>query len=172
MWNAVEYFKSLNNRLKLTGGKFILCRSTGLGNLEELLDKWQKYQNFTVVDDSDDGATIRRGGGYFNRRSVIVYILKKYNFKSQQDREEKINEVRQIYSKFLSRIIRDSQDIQELAYLDKNRIPYHEVPGYFSVGTTGLYFVITIDEPIDLQFNNNDWDEQIVFDSTFDQTFS
>lgn len=171
MWNAVEYFKSLNSRLKLTRGKFIFCRSTGLGNLEELLNKWQKYSSFTVVDDSDDGLTIRRGGGFFNRRSVIVYILKKYNFKSQDDREVKLAEVRTIYSKFLSRLIRDSNDIQELTYLDKTRIPYHEVPGYFSVGTTGLYFIITIDEPTELTFKPEDWDEDIVFDPTFDQTF-
>lgn len=172
MWNAVEYFKSLNNRLKLTRGKYILCQSTGIGNLEQLLDKWQKYQNFTVVDDSDDGVTIRRGGGFFNRRSVVVYILKKYNYKSQEDRSEKLNEVREIYSKFLSRLIRDSNNIAELAYLDKSRIPYHDVPGYFSVGTTGLYFILTLDEPIDLGFMDNDWDDSILFDTTFDTTFS
>lgn len=172
MWNAVNYFKSLNNRLKLTWGKHILCRSTGLNHLEDLISKMTKYNNFTVVDDSDDGATIRGGGGYFNRRSVIVYILKKYDFRSQEDRETKLNECREIYRKFVSRLLKDSGELPELAYLNKVRIPYHEVPGYFVAGTTGLYFIVTIDEPVDLQFDPSDWDEQITFDPTFDQTFS
>jgi hypothetical protein len=172
MWNAVEYFKDLNTRLKLTRGKHVFCRSTGLAHLEDLLSRLQKYQNFTVVDDSDDGVTIRKGGGYFNRRSVIVYVLKKYNYKSQEDRQEKLNEVRVIYTLFISRLLRDSNIMPELAYLDKTRIPYHELPGYFVAGTTGLYFIITIDEPVNLQFDGDDWDEQIIFDPTFDETFS
>ena len=172
MWDAVEYFKNINTRLKLTRGKHAFCRSSGLANLEDLLNRLTKFQNFTVVDDSDDGVTVRKGGGYFNRRSVIVYILKKYNFKSQEDRSEKLNQVREIYSRFLTRLLRDSNTMDELAYLDKTRIPYHEVPGYFVAGTTGLYFIITIDEPVDLQYDNDDWDENIVFDPTFDETFS
>ncbi len=161
MWDAVEYFRSVNSRLKLTRDKYEFCRSTGLANLEELISGAQKHQNFTVVDDSDDGVTVRKGGGYFNRRSVIVYILTKYNFKSLEDRANKLNEVRKIHTRFLSRLIHDSNVMPELSYLDKSRIPYHEVPGYFIAGTTGLYFVITVDEPVDLQYDNEDWDEAL-----------
>ena len=159
MWDAVQYFTNLNSRLKLTRDKYVLCRATGLANLEDLINNSQKHQNFTVVDDSDDGVTIRRGGGYFNRRSVVVYILKKYKFKSQEDRAEKLTEVRQVYSRFLSRLLRDSNTLPELSYLDKTRIPYHEVPGFFAAGTAGLYFIITLDEPVDLQFVEEHWDE-------------
>ena len=160
MWNAVSYFEALNGKLKLTKGKYTFCRVTGLNNVEDVLANMTKTKAFLAVDDTDDGATIRRsGGGYFNRRAVVVYLLQKYDIKSQTDRETKVNECRSIYSKLLAKLIKDSTAVDDLQFLDKSRIPYHEFPGMFAAETCGLYFIITLDEPINLVYDATDWDE-------------
>lgn len=158
MWDAVTYFKTLMGKLKLTKSTFTFCRVTGLNYLEDVLSNYAAKKSFLAVDDTDDGVTIQIGGAYFNRRSVVVYILKKYDFKSQEDREQKTNEIRVIHKKLLTKLIKDSMIIQEMIYLDKTRIPYHEVPGMFAAGTTGLYFIITINEPVNLVFDESDWE--------------
>ena len=157
MWNAVPYFENISNKLKLTAGKYHFCRVTGLGYLEEILTNLKTKSSFLAVDDSDDGVTIRRGGGYFNRRSVVVYILKKYNFLRQDERETVLQETRAIREKITSRLIKDSNEVEEMYYLNKDRIPYHEVSGYFAAGTAGVYFIITIEEPVNLCYDASDW---------------
>ena len=172
MWNAVDYFKELAWHLNMTRAKYAFCRVTGLNNLEDILAKQTKYKAFIAVEDNQDGATIRRnGGGYFNRRSVVVYILKKFDTKSQISRETALNETRLIYQKMIAKLISDSSKLDDLVYLDKTRISFHEVPGMFAAETCGLYFLITLDEPISLISDENDFDSSIVFDPSFDQTF-
>ena len=169
MWNAVSYFENLNSILIATNGIHKFCRVSGLDLLEDVLNNYSKDVAFTAVDDSDDGVTIQRGGAFFNRRAVMVYILKKYDFKSMLDREAKLNECRAIYQSLLSKVIRDSAVIDELMFLDKTRFPYHELPGMFVAGTTGIYFMLTLEEPVNLVYNSICWVQS--FDKSFDKTF-
>ena len=158
MWNAVTYFATLASSLKLTKAKYKFCRVTGLNYLEDLLAGMNSSDAFFAVDDSDDGMTIRNGGGYFNRRAIVVYILKKYKFGDQSARETVLNETREIRRQLITRLLKDSGTVDGLTFLDKSRIPYHEVPGYFAAGTAGIYFIITIDEPTDLVYNGDEWE--------------
>lgn len=160
MWNAITYFQTLATKLKATKTNYCFCRVSGINNLEDVLANGQRYKAFFAVDDSDDGVTIQRGGGYFNRRAIVVYILKKYKITDMTDRENTMNECRSIYKSILSKLIKDCSDYSpfELSYLDKTRIPYHEVPGMFAVETTGLYFILTIEEPIELVYDATEWE--------------
>lgn len=158
MWNAVSYFETLAGSLKLTKGKYQFCRVSGINYLEDLLNAPKTNAAYFAVDDSDDGVTIRYGGGFFNRRAIVVYLLKKYKISNQLEREAALNETREIRIKLISRLLKDSSSVQELLFLDKTRIPYHEVPGYFASGTAGNYFIITIDEPLDITFDATDWE--------------
>ena len=157
MWNAVPYFENICNKLKLTAGKYHFCRVTGLGYLEDVLANMKTKNAFLAVDDSDDGMTIRKGGAYFNRRSITVFLLRKYKFQDQSDRETVLQEIRSIREKITSRMLKDSNEVEEMYYLNKDRIPYHEVSGYFAAGTTGVYFIITIEEPVNLCYDASDW---------------
>lgn len=156
MFNAVTYFKGLGDTLKLTKDTYHFCRVTGLNYLEDVLNNVNKTA-YLAVDDSDDGVTVKRGGGYFNRRAIVVYLLRKYKLQDQEDRETKLNETRAIRDKFQARIIQDSNETEGLLYLDKSRIPYKEIPGYFASGVCGCYFIITIEEPKELTIDANDW---------------
>ena len=158
MWNAVNYFETLNGKLKTTKNAYHFCRVSGINGLEEILANYMAKNAFLAVDDSDDGMTIRLGGGYFNRRSIVVYVLKKYKITDMSERETALSETRSIRNSLISKLLVDANNNTEgLNYLNKERIPYHEVPGYFAAGTTGIYFIITIDEPVNLAYNANDW---------------
>ena len=117
-----------------------------------------KHNAFLAVDDSDDGVTISRSSGYFNRRAVVVYVLKKYKMSDMHSRETALNECRKIHTSLITKLIKDSNEVPELHFLDKSRIPYHEMPGMFAAGTTGLYFIITIEEPVNLVYNAAEWE--------------
>jgi hypothetical protein len=158
MWNAVTYFENTNNSLKLTKGKYTFCRVTGLNYLEEILANSKASTAYLGVDDTDDGVTIQHGGAWFNRRAVVVYVLKKYKFGDEADREEKTNETRLIHKKLLAKLIKDSSSEDGLMFLDKTRFPYHEVPGMFASGTCGLYFIVTLNEPVALVYNADDYE--------------
>lgn len=158
MWNAIDYFETLKGKLKLTKTEYTFCRVTGLNYLEEILSNI-KASSYLGVDDTDDGATIQMGGGWVNRRSVVVYVLKKYKFGDNKDRQEKMNEIRVVHKKLLAKLIKDSGNIDDLMFLDKSRFPYHEVPGMFAAGTCGMWFVVTLNEPTELICDANDYDE-------------
>ncbi len=158
MWNAVAYFEDRQKKLKLTKN-YLFCRISGLNHLEGIVTAHQGHKDFFAVNDVDDGGVIIRiGAGYFIRRKIIVFILKKYDLKNQLDRETKLGETRIIRDKLQARLIKDSNDIPELYYLDKTKFPYKEVPGFFANGTCGFYFFVTIDEPTSLIHNPDDWE--------------
>ena len=157
MWNAVTYFENLNKKLKLTvDNKYKFSRVTGFEYLEDILDDL-KQQAYLAVDDTDDGVTVREGAGYFVKRVITVFILRRYKVGDQADRESKLAETRLIRNKFTARLIKDSNTNDDLMYLDKTRFPYKEVPGYFAAGTCGIYFFVTVKEPTDLCDVANDW---------------
>lgn len=158
MWNSVDYFEDKCKRLKLTKKTYEFCRVTGISQLEDVLALNQAKKNFFAVDDTDDGATIRKGGAYYKRRVVTVFLLKKYDVKNQAEREVRLDETRLIRDKLIAKLIKDSNDLPEMYFLDKTRFPYKEVPGFFAVGTCGIYFFVTIEEPVSLIDNADDWD--------------
>ena len=158
MWNAVSYFENLSAKLLVAKGTYKFCRVSGLNHLDDVLANMIKHNAFFAVDDSDDGVTISRGSGYFNRRAVVVYVLKKYKTTDMISRETALNECRKIHTSLLTKLIKDSNEVPELQFLDKSRIPYHELPGMLAAGTTGLYFILTIEEPVNLVYNAAEWE--------------
>ena len=157
MFNASDYFKNCNSKLKLcvdNGYKF--SRVSGIEYLEDILSDL-KQPAYLAVDDTDDGVTVREGAGYFVKRVITVFILRRYKLSDQVDRETKLAETRLIRNKLTAKLIKDSNTVDELMFLDKTRFPYKEVPGYFASGTCGIYFFVTIKEPTNLVHNSNDW---------------
>lgn len=159
MFNASEYFGNCNSKLKLcVDNKYKFSRVSGMEYLEDILDDL-KQQAYLAVDDTDDGVTVREGAGYFVKRVITVFILRRYKLSDQVDRETKLAETRLIRNKLTAKLIKDSNTMAELMFLDKTRFPYKEVPGYFASGTCGIYFFVTIKEPTDLVHKADDWYE-------------
>jgi hypothetical protein len=158
MWNAVEYFKNICNTLKLTvENNYAFARITGINYLEDVLSNIKKEKAFVAVDDTDDGMIVRKGGAYFKKRVVTVYVLRSYKIDDQQQRETRLAECRTIMAKMHARVIHDTLQLPEMHYVDKSRLPYKEVPGYFANGLCGLYFFVTIEEPVNLCYDATDY---------------
>ncbi len=158
MFNSITYFENCTGKLKLTKQyKFAAKKVSGIRNLEEIIED-RISENFTAVDDTDDGYTFQgAGGGWFKRRTVIVFILMRYDIKNMTDRENKLAICRQIMNRFQSKIIADAQELEELYFLEKSRMPHYEIDEYFANGCTGLYFMISFNEPTDLVYDPADW---------------
>ncbi|MDR2913431.1 MAG: hypothetical protein LBV74_01115 [Tannerella sp.] len=162
MFNSYDYFAEICAKNKLTvAGNYKFCRVTGLGNLEEVIQNFKREQAYFCIDDTNDGTTFQgAGGGYFERRMYIVYIMKKYPLNDMQAQHAALEECRRIYRSVCSKLVFDrSRLLNSQIYLNTDRIPYYEMEGYAISGVTGLYTMISIDEPVNLCYNANDWTE-------------
>jgi hypothetical protein len=69
---------------------------------------------------------------------------------------ETLDECRRIYRSVCTKLVKDRS---RLIYLLTDRIPYYEMEGYAISGVTGFYAMISVDEPVNLCYNANDWNE-------------
>jgi hypothetical protein len=69
-----------------------------------------------------------------------------------------MNLCRELFRQFHSRFIVDEHRLQsELTYMAVDEIRCRELGGQFLNGCTGLYFMVALDEPTDLQYNQHEW---------------
>ena len=59
----------------------------------------------------------------------------------------------------------------DMVYLRTENILSRELGQYFLNGCTGLYFMVEVAEPVDLTFDNSQWEPVEPSDNTFDETF-
>lgn len=160
LFDFKAYIDTLTNTNRLAKAEnFFPCRCSGLYYLEDLLTNLRSKKAFVCVSDTSEDSTHRQGGGWFKRSVFTVFILMRYNTRNQQDYAEKLSVCRELFRQFHSRFIIDEADLaNEMAYLAVDEIRSRELGGDFLNGTTGLYFMISMDEPIDLQYDGEEWD--------------
>lgn len=175
-FNAYQYFNTLRTQLKLTRAKtpeeqqagaveYVPCRITGIDSMEDILTNMRTAEAFFGIDDTNDGVTVQQGGGYFDRRIYVIYILRKYDIRDEKKmelQEQALAECRKIYDSICTRLIKDRVALQnstDLIYMRTDNIPYYEFVGYQLTGVTGLYMIVTVDHPKDLQYAADDWEQ-------------
>ena len=148
-FDAFSYFRDLAKRNKLC------CE------LAFIPTNMSKSRNFIVIDDTNDGNVAINGDGSF--RKVVTYtvwILMRYKFNDMNDRQEKLNTCRKIFRQFLSRIIIDKMKWEsDFTYLLSDQVDNREIGAYFINGLTGVEFHIDVSEPLDLVYDNEEWNE-------------
>lgn len=160
LFDAISYFHGLckKNKLAMANG-FAPCTCGGINSLDELLSGFTRQTAFFAVDDTNDGATQRIDGGFFKRRTFTLFLLKRYRFGDMADRQNSLSICRNIFRQILTKLIVDADDISnEMVYLNTDNVLSREISEYFLNGCTGLYFMIDVDEPIDLQYNADEWE--------------
>lgn len=157
-----SYLYKLTEKNKLAReNDFFPCSCSGISHLEEMLSSSRSHKAFVCVSDVSEDSTQRHSGGWFKRRVFTVFILCRYNTRSQDDYRDKIGVCRELFRQMHSRFLIDEHDLQnELAYLDVENIRSRELGGQFLNSCTGLYFMLSIDEPIDLQYNRDEWKQE------------
>ncbi|MBR0047324.1 MAG: hypothetical protein IJP75_10700 [Bacteroidaceae bacterium] len=134
------------------------CTCTGINGLQGVLDGFLSTANFVATDDITPGQTVQHGGGWFQRRTFTVFILMRCAFGDEGDRQQKLAQCRNLMRQFQSRFIMDEAALQsELTYLGVDRMTTTDIGSHFMSGCTGLYFMVNIDEPVDLSYNADEW---------------
>lgn len=154
-----NYLKEViaDNRLaQKEGFRHVTC--TGINGLEDVLASFQEYAAMVASDDITSGSTFREGGGYFIQRTFTVFVLHQYDISSEADRAARLDMCRELMRQLQSRLLRDRDRLAEqLVYLNLERMPVTEIGSYFASGCTGLHFMVTLSQPVDISYNGEEW---------------
>lgn len=161
LFDAISYFKGICTKNKLAkANNFHPCICSGINSLEEVLGGFKKRAAFFAVDDTNDGVTEFRSGGFFKKRTFTIFLMKRYKFDDMADRQAALDVCRQLYRQVHSKLLKDKQNMNnELIYLNTENVYSRELGEYFINGCTGLYFMIDVSEPINLMYNQDEWEE-------------
>lgn len=154
MFDPITYMQTLHGKMKLTKDKYRFSKVSGLSALEEVLENFKREKYFFAVDDSQDGVTFRSGGAYFERRPYTVFILGKAEYGKMDQRAAVMEEAKTIYRNLLTKLIKDKLSIP---VLNMENIRFFEVPPAFAFGCSGLYFIFTVENPVNLVYNATEW---------------
>lgn len=153
----LEQVTSKNKLCRREGFRLTTC--SGINGLEGLLQQFQQTANFIAIDDITTGSTTNHSGGWFERRTFTVFILMRHRFGDEQDRQDKLMTCRRLKHQLQSRFILDQADLNnELVYLGVDNMPASDMAQYFLNGCTGLYFMVNVDEPVDLSYDAQEWE--------------
>lgn len=159
-FDGYSYFEQIcsKNKLAIEQG-FRFCRVMGLHGMEEAISGIKKHTCFFCVDDTNDGTTVQSNGGFFKRRVFTVFLLKRYKFGDMEEQHRALEVCRRLYDQICSRMIVDKEELgNQLIYLNTERIHFREMEKYFLSGCAGVYFMIDVDEPINLCYEPEQWE--------------
>lgn len=161
-FDALSYFLNLAKSNKLAKeNDFYPCLCSGPDGIEGVMEEFKYYKNFIMIDDTTSQNTYSRGVTFFDKNVYTVFIIAGYRWDDMKDRSEKLELCRRIFRQFHSRMIHDKEEVtfgDMLEYLDINTVYSKELPRYSMNGVTGLYMMVNNDEPVDLTFNENEWE--------------
>ena len=159
LFDFVGCIKDLTQQNRLANvHQFVPCTCSGIGYLEDVLSRLRNERAFVCVSDVCEESITRHGGGWFKRRVFTVFLLSRYNVRDTEDYHTKMTLCRELFRQFHSRFIVDEHRLQsELTYMAVDEIRSRELGGQFLNGCTGLYFMVALDEPTDLQYNQDEW---------------
>lgn len=138
---------------------FTFHTCTGINHLDSVIEAHARQKAFIVSDDICDQSTHRRGAGYFKRRILTAYILMRTHPTDTKDQAKKLTTCREILRQIQSRLLHDStQMARDGLIVDLSDIRSREIGGLFLADTTGLYFMIAVDEPTELVYHPEQWE--------------
>lgn len=161
MFDAIAYFTQLaqSNKLAAENG-FEPVVISNSDNLEGLLEEYRDKDRFIAISDTNTGNLSSADGayGFFKRRAYTVFVLSAYLYNDMLDRQRQLELCRKLFLQLVSRIIRDKFQYQEeTMYIDTQSIPNQELGRYYLSGMTGLFFTIYVQEPVDLEYDDEQW---------------
>lgn len=163
IFNAFDYFELLGRQNKLAQEEgFKVGRCSGIGGLQDMMRDFRTQSRYILVDDTTSENTFSSGVGYFRKSVYTVFIVAPYRADDMADRERQLNLCRRLFRQMHSRLLHDREEMaygDMLEYLQVDRVYSNEFPQYFMSGLTGLYFMVENDEPIDLQYDGDEWTE-------------
>ena len=159
-FDAEAYYQRVckSNKLAVDNG-FKFCTCSGIESLQGPLDEFKTCKAFFCVDDTNDGQFYQSpGGGFYKRRTFTVFIMHRYKFRDEAERIKVLDLCRRLATQVISHMLKDADDAANEHYCWRlERIMSRELGRYFLNGCTGLYFMVDMDEPVDLRFDKGEW---------------
>ena len=171
-WNATAFFQELTDMNLLAQERgFVFCRVTGLQGFEEALGHMQSATALVALDDTSQG--------YMNlvntphtRRIKTVFLAIRHKIDDMAARERCMDTMRELFRQFMTKLILERTKLeQNVIYIDE-RIQFQEIDEYFFSGCACAYFQIAVDTYTDLQFNEEEWERDTVFNRCFSVQFA
>lgn len=161
IFNAEAYFASIARAsLFARANGFRFCTCSGISMLQEPIARFQTDSSFVVFDNTSAGSIFCKGGGWFSRRTLTIFILSRYSFGSEVSRSDALMRCRGMARLIVTRLLRDEDDFEsKLIYLQTGSILVKELGEALGNELTGLYLMVDIDEPVDLSFDPEQWQE-------------
>jgi hypothetical protein len=162
-FDALEYFKGLGekNRLVKANG-FHVGFCSGPDGMDQVMQDYRDFANFFLVDDTTSSNTFGNKPGWFDRKVYAVYIIVGYEHGDEMQYKEALDLARRIFKQMLSRLISDKATMKYgkgLMYLNLETVFSHEYGRYSFNGATGLFFQMQNNEPLNLVFDPDEWEE-------------
>lgn len=159
LYNFRDYLRQLISENRLAQQHhFHFTTCSGIASLEGLLQDLRTQQNMICFSDITEDSTFHNSGAWFKRRVFTIFIVLRFQYGNQTDYDNKINTARELFRQLHSRFLHDEQELNNRsAYLDCATIRSRELGGHFLDSATGLYFLLTLDEPTSLAYDNTEW---------------
>lgn len=163
-FDAIQYFTELADKNKMARRcKFVPRVISTTEDLTGLLDDMKEHDRFIAISDTTTGNVSSPDGayGFSKRRAYTVFLLSGFYENDMESRQQELDVCRELFKQFLKRIIRDKYLYDEKQmFFDTRSIPNQELGRNFYPGMTGLHFTLYVQEPIDLCYDENEWEEE------------
>ena len=162
-FDDLQYFVEMAGKNKLVKTNNFYCGfCSGPDGLDQVMAEYRNHANFFLVDDTTSGNTFGAKPGWFDRKVYAIYIIVGYELGNEEKYKEALALARRIFKQLLSRVISDKASMkygQALMYLNLNTVYSQEYGRYSFNGATGLFFQLQNNEPLNLVFDPDEWEE-------------
>lgn len=162
-FDDLQYFVDMAGKNKLVKqNSFYRGFCSGPDGLDQVMAEYRDHANFFLVDDTTSSNTFGAKPGWFDRKVYAVYIVVGYEHGDEVQYKKALALARRIFKQLLSRIIKDKASMQygkALMYMNLETVYSHEYGRYSFNGATGLFFQIQNNEPLNLVFDPDEWEE-------------
>ena len=162
-FDDLQYFVEMAGKNRLIKENGFYCGfCSGPEGLDQVMAEYRDHANFFLVDDTTSGNTFGAKPGWFDRKVYAIYIIVGYELGNEEKYKVALNLARRIFKQILSRVIRDKASMkygQALMYLNLGTVYSQEYGRYSFNGATGLFFQLQNNEPLNLVFDPDEWEE-------------
>lgn len=161
LFDIFAYFKEIGAKNKLANEKeFKTVFCSGPESIEGVMQDFTRVSNFIMVDDTSAQNTFSTGVTYFKKDVYTVFVIAAYRYDDMSDREQKLNLCRRIFRQIHSKMLHDKETRKYgdlLDFLHVERIYAKEIGRYAMNGVTGLYFMVENEQPIEIEYDDTEW---------------
>ena len=157
MFDSVKFFEDCTaHSILARKHNFQFARISGLDSFEEALQSMTTAPALVCASDCSEGV-LELVTVPAERRVHTVMLAMRHANHDMHARQQCMNILRELFKQFISRIIREKDQIEKDCQFIDDRITFNEVDRYFFPGCACAYFNITVTTYVDIIFDDSQW---------------